>query len=474
MKLKISIEIDEAELVVDPAPHLRDEEEILTRVQITESEESDNCPNQSPVSTYNLRSFPPRDPGIRHINRPASSQNLSSRPRRTPRSSDVELQLPVALPVTNEAHLFTGEELIIDGTIVRGSNERKCIDLRNYVTYFIASIFVSAIISLLVKGVTSKKNGMHETENVVPSPWGPTEASLSPAPTSFLSGALKDIFVSVSGINPLDDPLSIQYYVWQKLALDFPLHVSDRPLDLVDDRHIIIQRYTIMVVGLTSMLEFFKAFQNEDRVERQIAYDCEDFNCNENGEISIYVLENRWSTNRAGGLLAREIGHLKSISHLILTRGKYKGTIPTEIGLLQNLRVLDLSGNFYSGTIPSEIGLLNNLEWLVLKENSLTGAIPSTLQNMKNLIFADFTGNSISGSIPSQLKKLQHLKGLSLSKNKITGSAEMLCDLNFSNDFFSETEDIGKARGIDRFYTYEGNFSLTMDCSSPCSCCVCH
>lgn len=368
-------------------------------------------------------------------------------------------QLPVARPFTQDV-IANGEEVVIDGrTISHFDNERVRKGFKRFMGFFTA-VFTTTLIVLITRMISvSRTNRLQVTETITPA--------------TGISKSLKDIFIQVSREDVLDDPKSIQHYVWQKLALDFPVHVLDRPLDLVDDENIIIQRYVLMVAGLSSMLDFFSTFENVVRDERRIAYDCDDFNCNENGEISVYVLENRGATERAGGLIATEIGHLSSISHLILRRGKYKRTIPTEIGMLKNLRVLDLSQNFFTGTIPSEISALTKLEWLVLKENLLTGRIPTSLQNLQNLVYADFSRNAFTGSIPSGLRSLQNLQGLSLYDNDITGSVNALCDLEFTEDFFFDEQEIGRARGVDRFYTYEANFSLTVDCRISCICCKC-
>ncbi|KAF8036766.1 hypothetical protein BT93_C2470 [Corymbia citriodora subsp. variegata] len=77
------------------------------------------------------------------------------------------------------------------------------------------------------------------------------------------------------------------------------------------------------------------------------------------------------------------------------------GSIPVEIGQLKSLHVLSLSRNHFYGSIPDEIAQVTILERLDLSSNSLTGKIPASLVGLHFLSSFSIAFNDLDGEIPS-------------------------------------------------------------------------
>ncbi|KAK8941527.1 Tyrosine-sulfated glycopeptide receptor 1 [Platanthera guangdongensis] len=86
---------------------------------------------------------------------------------------------------------------------------------------------------------------------------------------------------------------------------------------------------------------------------------------------------------------------------MFLQNNSLHGSILEQIGRLKNLHVLDLSKNNFSGTIPTELSNLTNLERLNLSANNLIGSIPSSLNRLHFLASFDVSYNNLEGSIPA-------------------------------------------------------------------------
>ena len=125
------------------------------------------------------------------------------------------------------------------------------------------------------------------------------------------------------------------------------------------------------------------------------------------------------SRNRLTGEIPPELGNLHNLKFLDLHRNSLTGEIPPELGNLVNLKErLWLNINNLAGEIPPELGNLHNLEWLDLSRNRLTGEIPPELGNLDNLNRASFWSNNLTGEIPPELGNLDNLERLSVESNK--------------------------------------------------------
>ncbi|XP_059302963.1 tyrosine-sulfated glycopeptide receptor 1 [Lycium ferocissimum] len=86
---------------------------------------------------------------------------------------------------------------------------------------------------------------------------------------------------------------------------------------------------------------------------------------------------------------------------IYLGHNNLDGNIPTEIGQLKYIHVLDLSKNNFSGNIPETISNLTNMEKLDLSWNNLSGEIPSSLKGLHFLSSFSVAHNHLEGPIPT-------------------------------------------------------------------------
>ena len=390
----------------------------------------------------------------------------------------------------NGIPVLIGEEIAVEGMIVHSSSKgrKKKHNLECLLAICSILVFI-ALVCIALHQISS-----NETSNEISVAYNdtvnqttleadtPTISYYSPDQYEIqILNQLKKLLIPISGEALLDDVTSYQNYCWQKMSLDFPSNIANVTLDINKDKHIIIQRYAMFSVAMGTMLTFFQTQDRSEMLERRLPYDCDGSTCNENGNVTQIVIINRWST-RGGGIIANELGELKKLKYVILSRNSLRSTIPTEIGKLQDLHTLDLQKNLLSGSIPKEIGLLTNLRWLYLNDNNLTGTIPSTLSNLHNLEYIDFSGNFLSGTIPISLLNLKNLKGIGLDHNNLTIDIESLScpsEKIIENLTYSRTVNLGKSWGLDSIYTYEADFQVSLDCGDEkadfysCSCCQC-
>ncbi|KAF9688512.1 hypothetical protein SADUNF_Sadunf02G0204700 [Salix dunnii] len=142
--------------------------------------------------------------------------------------------------------------------------------------------------------------------------------------------------------------------------------------------------------------------------------------------------------NTFSGSISPEIGNLKELSNLDLSRNQLSGPLPPTLWDLKNLQILNLFFNNINGKIPPQIGNLKMLQTLDLNTNQLHGDLPHTISNITSLIAINLYANNFSGSIPSDLGKyMPSLKFVSFSNNSFSGELPLELCSGLSLQLFS-------------------------------------
>lgn len=399
---------------------------------------------------------------------------------------DDEENLPVANRIQEpEEIIVDGEEAIVDGVVITPttSKERK--------NYFKAIIVIPFIISLILiitifEQEKSKKSEPQETSTSILTepPSSPSSHSLSMSPSVVLDNLVKEILLPISGEDVLDDPTSPQHYAWKKTAFNLPRYGSkflareDQKIQIVSPERI-IQRYALLVTLLSTSDNFFEVYSDLLDINKTYPEECDFLKCNEDGEVTLLLIRNERATYRGGGTLAKEIGFVTGLTHIIMTNNGLVGPIPTELGNLKNLHTLDLSHNLISGTVPTELGRLQSLQWMLLNSNKLNGNIPASMGRAMNLFYWDISYNRITGSVPFELGHLAHMEGFSLYHNELSGNIDFLCHSDASNvTTFLEEVNLGSFITKENLYTYNASLTISISCDDEeqlleCSCCRC-
>ncbi|PPD84791.1 hypothetical protein GOBAR_DD18286 [Gossypium barbadense] len=164
--------------------------------------------------------------------------------------------------------------------------------------------------------------------------------------------------------------------------------------------------------------------------------------------------------NKLHGPIPSCLGNITSLGYLYLNSNKLSSAIPSnlwnlkdileidlssnhlyshaiDVGHLRTLLKLNLSRNLLTGDILSTFGVLQTLVSLDLSNNILHGHIPESFDGLISLEFLDLCNNNLSGVIPKSLEKLLYLKYFNVSFNRLQGEIPSKgCFSNFSSTSF--------------------------------------
>lgn len=376
--------------------------------------------------------------------------------------------LPISLLSPTETRSVTEVEFepdeIIHGVVVVPQSTRKKKVYIEWMLCLITTIVIFVVIANLLK-----PRPREDVFGVLNQPSPSPTASLEPSWS--YEDYLKDLFVSISSKEVLDDPNSRQRLCTKIIAKNLPVLIENN-LENFNDTEKLIERYAICVLMISSRddMESFKGTV----MNHIFGNFCDIFICNDKGQVSVFQIINQHYKRR--GTIATEIGALQGLTDIILLNNEMDGTIPTEIAKLEHLQRLELRNNEFNGTIPTEIGQLQNLEIMLLGSNQLEKQIPSQIQNMTALAYMDFSQNLLTGTIPTGIGEMKSIKGFCLVGNNFSGSLEHLCDHKFGNKT-SFSKEFKVTVSTTHLYTADGG--VMVDCveNNPvleCSCCQCH
>lgn len=122
-----------------------------------------------------------------------------------------------------------------------------------------------------------------------------------------------------------------------------------------------------------------------------------------NSPVSVLVL----ADIDIGGGLPRSLAKMAdTLEELIIRNASVKSCIPPEIGHLRNLKLLDLSRNRLVGELPVTLGRLKNLEVLDVSHNRLSGMIHHGICQLPRLSQFIFSDNYFC-SVPDRCLKIK-------------------------------------------------------------------
>ena len=130
------------------------------------------------------------------------------------------------------------------------------------------------------------------------------------------------------------------------------------------------------------------------------------------------------SKTSVGGVIPESLGNASSLVTLMLNDNKLSGTIPATLSQCQNLTTLFLHNNQISGVIPAEIGSLPLLKRLWLSNNDLAGPIPESIGRCSQLKDLILTNNRINGTFPASFGDCTKLERIMVANNLLSGELE--------------------------------------------------
>lgn len=423
----------------------------------------DDSPHSSDVLDDNKNLFPDQETNTPisfvTVGSYQSSTHLNNISGDSSHSSDVLDDNSNSFPADQEtnipiAFISMGRELVIEGVIVTPPVKPKLRYIIEIILFLI-TILCIGIFSLIFNPQSSSE----------------TNSNLSISDILY-DDFIKQIALPISGEDILDDPTTVQHRLWKGMAVTMPVMI-EKSIVQINDTNKIAQLYIALVVGFSTSNEFRTNGIIADNDPRLLMDYCLITPCNDDGQVIGLVLRNERVSRRGGGIIAREIGAMHNITHIITSRSALRGTIPSDVGKLENLRVLILRDSSFTGTIPTQIGQLTNLEVLLLDNNLLDGTIPSELGNLKNLRYLGLSENTLSGLVPTDLKALRNLTSVALESNNVTGNENCMCNDNMLNGTNVVELEVGSHR-----YLYDVELGISKDCAMideevVCSCCRC-
>ncbi|GAB2228340.1 hypothetical protein Droror1_Dr00010175 [Drosera rotundifolia] len=109
------------------------------------------------------------------------------------------------------------------------------------------------------------------------------------------------------------------------------------------------------------------------------------------------------------------------ILYLTLEDNNFTGPIPSNIDkVFSNLTEVLLQNNKFNSCIPYQLGLLKQVTLLDISKNLLTGSLPFSLGCLQNAQVLDFSDNMLYGLVPDPVCRLPNLVNLTLSNNYFT------------------------------------------------------
>ncbi|XP_028787202.1 MDIS1-interacting receptor like kinase 2-like [Neltuma alba] len=133
------------------------------------------------------------------------------------------------------------------------------------------------------------------------------------------------------------------------------------------------------------------------------------------------VVELDLSRNNLFGNIPATIGNMTNLHHIYLFSNQISGPITWEVGKLYSMETLDLLENNISGSIPPSIWNLANLSNFSVYQNNLSGYIPSSIGNLTKLTYLNLCGNKLSGNLPSEMNNFRKLRSLHIGENNFKG-----------------------------------------------------